>query len=314
MKYFLPFLTAVLFSITPSGLSETTEKVRWLKETVTTVDSAASTATTTRLELVTGDPSNPASFKLLSENTVTVQKEKPTPEPEPELIENVYDKSDQLILAAIERGGEKKLLDGNGWNSKHWLSAYDFSGMSIWNNQGRTQRAGTAITKLHVIVAQHFPIDIDKTLMFRAKDGTTVLRKVVSKKRLGADIAVLKLNASLPENIKVYRLLDAGDPKILKTRSFVATDQENKAFVLKWTKRYNATHGVVFAWPADATLNKLAELTVKGDSGRPLFILTEQQLIFASHFTSYNSGPHYGGMREALDAAVAPEKITWFPE
>ncbi len=94
-------------------------------------------------------------------------------------------------------------------NGRFWVSAYDFSGLSVWNTAvgGATgnAHAGTAVTRKHVLQANHFVCGIGDTLGFVAADGTYVTRTIAAVTQVGStDIEIVTLDSDLPVNVKVY--------------------------------------------------------------------------------------------------------------
>jgi len=77
---------------------------------------------------------------------------------------------------------------------------YDFSGVG-WvsgpNGSGTKQVA--MLSPTHFVFATHFPLGINTTVAFRAKDGTYVTRTVAQETQIsGSDVSIGKLNAPLP--------------------------------------------------------------------------------------------------------------------
>lgn len=93
-------------------------------------------------------------------------------------------------------------------NPAFWLKDFDFSCVSPWNDQSGNRRAGTAISKRHVIFATHFPIAVGSRILFSDHDGNVCPCYIKATRDIpNADLTVGLLNADLTPNIQPAKLL-----------------------------------------------------------------------------------------------------------
>ena len=93
-------------------------------------------------------------------------------------------------------------------NPDFWLKGVDFSCVSPWNSGGGSVRAGTAISKRHVVFAKHFPLWNGVRIVFVGEDGGVCPSQIEAVKTVGkTDIMIGSLKYELTPNIKPAKIL-----------------------------------------------------------------------------------------------------------
>jgi len=183
-------------------------------------------------------------------------------------------------------------------NPQFWLKGVDFSCVSPWNSGGGRLRAGTAISKRHIVFANHFPLWKGVRIVFVGEDGGVCPCYVEGTRRIAdTDIMIASLNAELTPNIRPAMILPPdyerhiGDGKGLPVVLFgqnetaalselvavpsnrliniagktVTPLRPSKPF---WTQWYVRT-----TLPTNAPYAAFGECVKSGDSGNPAFLL-----------------------------------------
>ncbi len=171
-------------------------------------------------------------------------------------------------------------------NPKFWAKGVDFSCASPWNSAGGAQRAGTLISKRHIVFAKHFPLWKGVRIVFVDNEGRVCPCTVEGTKTIGkSDIAVGVLNADVTPNIHPAKILPddfarfIGDGNGLPLVKFNQKEQ-----LLLSGLCYVPTNGLptrtVFNYAyEDGQRLKFDGRIVSGDSGNPSFLLVGDRLI-----------------------------------
>ncbi len=89
-----------------------------------------------------------------------------------------------------------------------WARGLDFSCVSPWNSHGGRVRAGTAISKRHVIFAKHFPMSVGTRIVFVGEDGGICPCSITKTKAIPkTDIMIGALDYELTPNIKPAKVM-----------------------------------------------------------------------------------------------------------
>lgn len=177
------------------------------------------------------------------------------------------------------------------------------------------QRAGTLISPRHVILARHYTIAIlagGTDMRFVADDNTVVTRKLVSfAVDPNSDIAVYLLDSDVPSNIKFAKVLHPGHVfytgRAGNARYAVFLDQEEKASLgvntwLPYQEQPPGIQDVLYVQsPAnigtltqiDPAIQPFYETPISGDSGNPMFLIIDNELVIISCWTTPWTGPSY---------------------
>lgn len=137
-----------------------------------------------------------------------------------------------IIKPLLDAAGDTELLNGgvavggasdfgNGtYNASCWAAGFDFTGVAHKNTvNGTASRAGTLITRRHVLFAAHYLPPVGTTLTFIAADNSKITRTIsavnsgnvdgkVNPNPVVGDLAVALLSSDLPESIAHYEIAD----------------------------------------------------------------------------------------------------------
>ena len=199
-----------------------------------------------------------------------------------------------------------------------WAYGLDLTCISPWNSQGVEVRAGTLISPRHVAFASHAKLNDGTTIRFIAADGTVVTRTMTTSlthpdySPYYPDIAIGVLDSDVPDSITFAKILPAN------WRSFLAPylqsgggyvpwpagpgeyslwgipvaflDQEEKILVCdakKMSVPPEETQSLLTCVdPIDATRLTFNEAAVVNDSGDPMFMVINDELVILSVITS----------------------------
>jgi hypothetical protein len=221
----------------------------------------------------------------------------------------------------------------NGVSNISCFSPAQLSGAS-WNT-----RAGTLITRKHVLFAKHYTTSIlsgGTPIIFVDENNNAIRRNIIqyeydtSDSGSGTDIAVALLDSEVPSNIKIAKVLapDFGNyidtspvSSIFGSGAFrpnpylyaVGLDQEEKAIVKLWTGAGlwisgNGADQILFQLAGAANIDPNATYTppinpppqqfaswseaiVVGDSGNPLFLIIDNELVVLTTWWTVDAGP-----------------------
>lgn len=197
-------------------------------------------------------------------------------------------------------------------NEKFWLKDVDFSCASPWNDSCGAERAGTLISKRHVVFAKHFTLWKGVRILFVDQEGEVCPCNVEKTKDIaGTDITVGLLNAEVTPNIHPAKILPddfykhIGDGRGLP----IVTLTRKERAVLAEANRIptnGAPAAVRVRKPRSAARERLREEIVGGDSGNPAFLLVGRDLIllYCLHHGGVGSGPWLHMHRHEIQAAM----------
>lgn len=188
----------------------------------------------------------------------------------------------------------------NGVSNISCFSPAQLSG-ATWSH-----RAGTLITKRHIVYAKHFAISIlpsGTPILFVDENNNVVTRNLVSQAAdTDSDITIGLLDNEVPDNIKIASVLPPDFVKYFPTgKSFlvVSLDQEEKAilrlcFSLQDNQFYTGELNAAWIDPALSKYSNFCEQIVIGDSGNPSFAIINNELVLLGCWYSIAYGPHIG--------------------
>jgi len=189
-------------------------------------------------------------------------------------------------------------------NTNNWTASLDWTGVSNWNSDGGSRKAGVAITPYHTAHAWHagYTPQVGSTLRFVDQAHNIVNRTVVARTRVGlTDIGLVRLNEPLPTSIKVYSVLpsdwaDYSPAQSLKGVIAVVFDQEEKTLAKQILNvSSQGFFGAISHSPTEAFATSsavyptLTEALITGDSGNPFFIvLTGEPILMGCVYSQKN--------------------------
>ena len=197
-------------------------------------------------------------------------------------------------------------------NPDFWLKDVDFSCVSPWNDSCGALRAGTLISKRHIVCAAHFALRKGVRILFTDNDvGVCPCHIAATKVIDGTDIQVAALDADVTPNIRPARILPddyatyIGNGKGLPVVTF---NQHEEAFLTELTAiSTNATSRFQGSRaPADKSRTAFRKPIVVGDSGNPAFLLVGKEpiLLYCLKYGGSGSGPALHRYRREIQAAM----------
>ena len=193
-------------------------------------------------------------------------------------------------------------------NEKFWLKDVDFSCASPWSDESGTVRAGTLISKRHIIFAKHFPLWKGVRILFVDGEGEVCPCRVEATKALEkCDIAIGSLDYEVSPNIHPAKILPEDFAKWIgngKGLPIVTFNQQEQ--VLLSECRGITSNGVANAASANVAWKGLGGKIVTGDSGNPAFLLIGDQAILVYCLLSggVGHGPAIHSYRREIQEAM----------
>jgi len=195
-------------------------------------------------------------------------------------------------------------------NPDCWTSTIDLTGYSVWNSSGNAGggagtagscKAGMMITPRHCIMAAHFHVYLGDSIRFVTNDNVTIRRKVISTIGMGVntnwstnypDISVVTLDQDVPASIKIYKFLPANYRTYLKNDGaglpLFYSDQEKKALVVDASRINDGTNWYATSKPTNANRLAMFETLQGGDSGSPVGLILNGELVLVGDITGYS--------------------------
>lgn len=193
-------------------------------------------------------------------------------------------------------------------NTNFWLRGVDFSCVSPWNDSTGTLRAGSLISKRHIIFAKHFPLWKGVRILFVDSEGDVCPCRIESTKALEkSDIMIGALDYEVTPNIHPAKILPDDFAKYIgdgKGLPIVTFNQREQAYLSQLNcitsnhvSNVSATNG---NWKA------LGGKIIVGDSGNPAFLLigNEPILLYCLHTGGVGHGPPIHYYRREIQAAM----------
>ena len=191
---------------------------------------------------------------------------------------------------------------------------------SPWNSRQAGNRAGTAITARHAVLANHYPLLAGDTLRFIASDNTVITRTVVQAARIfsngyGTDAWMILLDSDLPASITPCKIFPDGYETYLPAGAttaaaaalpLLAMDFSENGIALDLITEQAGSNSPTMIYGAPTIPHRLAfyDPIIVGDSGNPVFGVIGSELWLLSTFFGANTGPFYGGLVPELNAMI----------
>lgn len=230
------------------------------------------------------------------------------------LAKHLYDAVMTRVAAAGTFASSKQLMystqdhDTPNYvrNSALWATGWDFTGCSPWNSYDQNHRAGTMVSPRHFIHATHYTIANGTSIRFIEANGTVHTRTVVSTVSIGAyDIQLGVLDSDLPASITYYKVLPSNWRTWFANLNLginaITLDQEEK--VLAHTVGNGQFPSIQYAgFPLGA--EAWAEELISGDSGNPVFLPINGELILVTTHLTAGSGPDISGFATEINTQM----------
>ena len=193
-------------------------------------------------------------------------------------------------------------------NEKFWLKDVDFSCASPWSDECGTVRAGTLISKRHVIFAKHFPLWKGCRVLFVDREGEVCPCRVEATKVLEkCDIAIGSLDYEVTPSIHPAKILPEDFAKhIVDGRGLpiVTFNQREQVFLSEC--RSITTNSISNMASTNAAWKALGGRIVTGDSGNPAFLLigNEPILLYCLYTGGVGHGPSVFRYRKEIQKAM----------
>ncbi|XP_045165764.2 uncharacterized protein LOC123529480 [Mercenaria mercenaria] len=219
---------------------------------------------------------------------------------------------DDLLIKANASGAtidvQKKIFSVQDHNQKRylrsdkcWAYSLDLTPISPWNSMGHTRKAGTLISPRHALWARHYSMKVNTTLRFVDKNNNVVDRCIVKTSLIpthghpylrGYDIVVGELDRDVPSTISFAKVLPRNLTTIRPGRVHIPvfdTDFEEKALVANLN--YESSNMIWLGTPSHSSIRyPFFETKIKGDSGNPVFLVVDSELVLLFVFTYGGSG------------------------
>lgn len=225
----------------------------------------------------------------------------------------------------------------NGVNNISCFSPAQRSGANWW------QRGGTLITPKHALFAAHFATSVlpngGTPLIFVDENNNAIKRNIMGYGLDGSDIAIAVLDSPVPSNIKIAKVLPPNftdyistsrnnndnidfDPKLYA----IGLDQEEKAILKIWSSVYRYTTNIITYGstlmartielsdmnpsnystmnPPPTNFSNFFETIITGDSGNPLFIIVDNELVVLTTWWGPNTGPFTTGNYDRINGII----------
>lgn len=175
------------------------------------------------------------------------------------------------------------------------------------------QRGGTLISPRHILLAKHFSINIisgGTPVLFVDDNNNVVTRKIIAIQSDLTDISIGLLDSDIPSTIKFAKVLPKNyftyitlldnfifqpdSPQLLYS---LGLDQQEKAIVkrVSGVSNYVGTENIpnIFMYNllSSDPFYSFTETVIVGDSGNPVFLIIDNELVVLTTWWSDISGP-----------------------
>ena len=198
-------------------------------------------------------------------------------------------------------------------NPRFWARDIDFSCASPWNSQGGTTRAGTLISKRHIVFAKHFPLAPKTRLLFVGADGGVCPVRLMEYRGIpNTDIVIGLLDVEVTPNIHPAKILPPDAEKYLGTGEGLPVgtfNQKEEMYLAELNPlptdgpRWSHTRCHV---PKDSRWLPYRGRLIGGDSGNPAFLILGNQavLLYCATGGWSGSGPGLHNYAREIQSAM----------
>ena len=192
-------------------------------------------------------------------------------------------------------------------NTNCWAYGIDLSCASPWNSADGRYRAGTAITKRHVLFARHYSLG-SGAIYFVDVAGRIITNSIIgvdSHIHPKVDISVGILSQDLPDSIHPAKILPHGYYEYIRegARLPVLTLDQDEHAIVHDIQAISST--IIGNLPTGKRL-EFYEGIVNLDSGNPRFIVVSNEvvLLHAMHTGGLGAGPFVSSYKDDIEALM----------
>ena len=193
-------------------------------------------------------------------------------------------------------------------NEKFWLRDVDFSCASPWSDECGTVRAGTLISRRHIILAKHFSLWKGVRIVFVDQEGEVCPCRIEAMKPIEkCDIAIGSLDYEVTPSIHPAKILPEDYAKHIgdgKGLPIVTFNQHEEALLSEC--RGVTSNSVSNVASTNVAWKALGGKIVTGDSGNPAFLLIGKEpiLLYCLHTGGVGHGPAIHRYRREIQKAM----------
>jgi len=176
-----------------------------------------------------------------------------------------------------------------------WAASLDWTGVSPTNSADPFRRGGTLVSPRHLIWANHFNIPNGTSMTFVSNENEAFARTINNSVQIGnSDIRLGLLNSDIDPAISFYSVLPSVWRDYLASVRFtflplIATDQEQKALLRELTNVSATGELLAHRLAQVEPRQNFTETLITGDSGQPMFMLVNGQMVFlGTHYTAFS--------------------------
>jgi hypothetical protein len=212
---------------------------------------------------------------------------------------------DSRLSGSMEIYSTQDITNGNSFirNQNCWVNNIDLTCISPWNSTGRNTMGGTLISRKHVLFCEHlnFRPEIGATIKFVTSDNVIISRTIANRLTHPSyvpyypDICIALLDSDVPESISFAKVLPSNWKSYLPSLStssaipVLRLNQYERASVADW--RGSLEFGKFsLQYPSSTLRQTYYENIIIGDSGNPVFIIIDGNLVVLGTFTSGVAG------------------------
>jgi len=226
-------------------------------------------------------------------------------------------------------------------NTSSWVhNVSGITGLIAWNDRVRggtpsgTRLGGVALTKRHILYAKHAGFQYDNTVYFVTKDNELITRRVVGTKdcpSANSDYGIALLESDLPTSIDIVKVLPKDSYRYFNPTEFTLnattwtssisdvlilnTNQAEDAAVRTLSRinfgsledsdpnNYGLSDYATFQTgvPSTAPASTFYATVSGGDSGSPVMMLLNNEVVVLGTWETASSGPYISSARNYND-------------